>query len=159
MKQRLTVLATLLLMINQVLWPQSQNHFVWLRLSDERIIINAQFEQISTDSLIVLRGGRMTGIPLEEIIQIRVIREVSIINGMFIGAGAGIVAGAVIGAIAKSSDPTSWSPAVAAFSFAIVGGVVGSVVSSFGQPGDVVDLKNKTAYEKREIILKLLSKE
>lgn len=96
MKQRLTVLVTLLLMINQVLWPQSQNHFVWLRLSDERIIINAQFEQISTDSLIVLRGGRMTGIPLEEIIQIRVIREVSIINGMLIGAGAGIVAGAVI---------------------------------------------------------------
>ena len=137
----------------------AHEQFVWLRLVNDRVIVNATFERMSDDSLLIVRGNKKLTVLLQDVKQIRFIQGSSILTGMAIGAGAGLVSGGVIGAIVHSSDPESWSPEVAAVAFAVIGGVVGSVISSFDQPNDLVDLTGKSVDEKREIIQHMLTQE
>ena len=153
------IIITLVVVITLASSVQAHEQFVWLRLVNDRVIVNATFERMSDDSLLIVRGNKKLTVLLQDVNQVRFIQGSSIVSGMAIGAGIGLLSGGVIGAIVHSSDPTSWSPEVAATAFAVIGGVVGSVISSFDQPGDLVDLTGKSVDEKREIIQRMLTKE
>ena len=134
-----------------------QDNFLWLKLSDDRVVINGEFRRLSGDTLFITNAMRGISLPLKEIVRIRVIQGGTIMEGALLGAGAGFGVGTAVGLLARSSGPDTQYPLGTALIFTVVGGVVGTVKTAFDKPEPIIDLYGKTTEEKRIIIEKLVA--
>jgi hypothetical protein len=134
----------------------AQERYLWLRLSDDRVVTNAVFQSFSGDSLNVSRGGRTLRVSLQEIEQVRILHESSIWKGTVIGAGVGVAVGGVVGIALRSADNPSPSPVTTTMVLGVLGAIIGSVSAAVESPGDVVDLVGNSVEDKREEIRKLI---
>ncbi|MBI4428374.1 MAG: hypothetical protein HY562_04580 [Ignavibacteriales bacterium] len=152
MKTKLTFLLLLTCSI-----ASTQDRYVWLKLSDESVIINGLFRSVNDDTLIVENGMRRIDLPLDNIIRIRLIRESAIFEGALYGTAIGLGAGSAIGFIAQSNASENQNPLSTALVFTVVGGVVGIVKSAFEKPEPIINLETKSVLEKRRIIESLFT--
>ena len=98
-----------------------QERYLWLRLTENRVVADASFESLGEDSLIVSRGGRRISVPLQELTQIRVIQESMILKGAAIGAGVGVAVGGVISFALQGGDKAQRSPLGTTLIFGVLG--------------------------------------
>ncbi len=135
---------------------QAQDRHLWLRLSENRVIPNAIVHQVSDDSLVVLSGGKKLVAPLEDIVQVKLIRESSILRGAEIGAAIGLGAGAILGFSLHAINQESASPVTTTLILGILGGIIGSVTASFEHSDDIIDFTGKTKEEKKQLLERIL---
>lgn len=154
--RKLIMLVLSLLIAGQ--FVKAQDNFMWLKLSDSRVVINGKFRQLSGDTLFITNGMKEFSLPLKEVVRIRVIQGGTIMEGALLGAGAGFGVGTAVGFLARSSGPDTQYPLGTALIFTVVGGVVGTIKTAFDKPEPIVDLYGKTNEEKRVIIEKLVAK-
>jgi hypothetical protein len=136
---------------------EAQTKFIWLRLSNDQVMINVRYERLQGDTLVVLRGIKSVPVPLSTVTQIRVFGESSIIEDAILGTGIGLVGGALLGSILPASSSEGWSPLRTSLVFGVVGGIVGGVYGSLQNSEDIVDFRNRSTEEKIAILKKLLS--
>lgn len=55
----------------------AQDQYLWIRLTEDRVITNSKYQAASGDTLVILRGGRIMGMLLCEIVHLRVINRSS----------------------------------------------------------------------------------
>ncbi len=135
---------------------QTQELYIWMALSRSRIIVNATWVGMAGDSIEILRGGKSFFVPIEEIEQIRIMREGSIMEGAAVGAGIGLAVGTVAGLLARPSNDRHGTLETSALTICLIGGIVGSVTGSLQGMEETVTLTGKTTVTKIEIISRLV---
>ena len=134
----------------------AQNQYLWLKLADDRVVINAVFQELTEETIVVKSGMKRVEFSLSQVDRIRVIRQSEILEGALYGAAIGFGVGTAIGFVAQSNGTDRQNPMSAALIFTVVGGVVGTVKSAFEKPEPIIDLQGKNVAEKRRIIESLL---
>ncbi|MBI2619300.1 MAG: hypothetical protein HYW57_04405 [Ignavibacteriales bacterium] len=153
MKQFIALVSFFFVPLNAL----AQDHYLWLKLSENRVILNATWRGMEGDSLQLLSGGKSLFVPIEEIEQIRVMREGSIVEGAAVGAGIGLAVGMVAGFLARPVRDQNRTMETSALYIGIVGGIIGSVAGSLRDMEQAVPLEGKSVAEKRETIGKLIA--
>ena len=134
----------------------AQNQYLWIKLADDRVVINAAFQELTEEAIVVKSGMKRVELSLSDVHRIRVIQQSQILEGALYGSAIGFGAGAAIGFIAQSNGTDRQNPLSAALIFTVVGGVVGTVKSAFEKPEPIIDLNGKNVAEKRQIIQNLM---
>ena len=155
MKRMIVLLSVISVVVGCL---HSQDQYLWMRLSENRAMTNALFQSLSGDSLVVLRGGRRVSVPLQEIVQIRLIRESSILEGAAIGSGVGLAVGGAVGFSLRAADKSGSSPLRTALMFGVMGAIVGSLSAALDHPDAIVHLAGMTVAEKRKMIETIVTK-
>ena len=153
--KKLIALGLFILIAGQ--FAAAQDNFLWLKLSDGRVVINGEFRQLNSDTIFITAGSKKISLPLREVERIRVIQGGTILEGTLLGVGMGFGMGTAVGFLARSTGPNTQYPLGTALIFTVVGGVVGTVKTAFEKPEPIVDLHGKTNEEKRMIIEKLVT--
>lgn len=123
----------------------------WIRLSGNRVVLDARIRGVEGESLVFLKEGRATSVRIEEVATIRMVGETDILEGALIGAGTGLAAGAAAGLTVNPHGETNWTPATTALFGAVLGGIVGSVVGSAEAPA-VLELEGRGVPQKKKTI-------
>ena len=131
---------------------RSQDISMWIRLSEDRVLTECRFCDVSNDTLYVVSGSRFESIPLIEVSQIRAIKNSSVTDGALLGSGCGVIAGTLLGLSMNSTEKSSSTTIATCAAFAVLGGIVGGVVAALEKPGDLVSLQGKRADEKIRLI-------
>lgn len=155
MKQTIRLLSLLILVAGCL---HGQDQFLWLRLSENRVITNAKFQTVVGETLIVVRAARITQVPLGDIVQLRVMNSSSMLEGVAIGAGTGLALGGLIGFSLQAMDKPGLPPVTTMVSLSLIGGIIGGTMAALEKPGDVVDMAGKSVEEKRDIIRALVAR-
>lgn len=142
MKFGLVVALALLIAPDSV---HGQDQYVWLRLTGNRVITNAQYVSVSAESVRVVRGGMVVAVSLDEVVQIRFMKGSSMLEGAAVGAGVGLAAGAVAFASLHDAVANRTSATTTVVAFAFVGGLVGGTVAALQKVGEVVNLNQLDA--------------
>ena len=140
---------------NQV--TRGQDQYLWVKMSNSRVIINATFMKVNDDSLTIRRGAKGFSLCLYDVVQIRRVSESSLIQGAATGALVGSGVGAILGYASKPDASTHQFPATSVAIYAVVGAVVGTVQSAFDKPSPIVELSGRSNHEKATIIQQLFS--
>lgn len=130
----------------------AQNQYLWVKLADDRVVINASFQELTEETIVVKNGMKRIELPLSEVNRIRFIQQSEILEGALYGSAIGFGAGAAIGFMAQSNGSERQNPLSAALIFTVIGGVVGTVKSAFEKPEPIIDLQGKSVAEKRRTI-------
>lgn len=154
MKKLITLLCSILLAGR---FAEAQDNFLWLKLSDGRVVINGEFRLINDDTLFVWAGMRNIELPLHDVVRVRIVQSSTMVEGALLGAGAGFGVGTAVGFFARSNGPDTEYPIGTTMIFTVVGAVVGTVKTAFEKPEPIVDLNGKTNKQKRTIVEKLIS--
>lgn len=136
---------------------QDMDHYAWVKLSGNRVMVNVQLLDLHADSLIVVRDGRPVVVPISYILGLKVLRGSSILGGTALGAGIGAFGGAALGTALSSGDNDSWNPVSASLYGCVIGGIIGAVTSSSGNTEMVLDLE-KASMDERVLLLRDLIK-
>jgi hypothetical protein len=136
----------------------AQNQYLWIKLADDRVVINAAFQELTEETIVVKTGMKKVEFSLSEVDRIRVVRQSEILEGALYGSAIGFGAGAAIGLAAQSNGTDKQNPLSTALIFTVIGGVVGTVKSAFEKPEPIIDLEGKNVAEKRRTIESLLLK-
>ena len=131
--------------------------YLWIKLVDDRVVINAEFQELTEKAIVVKSGMKRVELSLSDVDRIRVIRQSEILEGVLYGAAIGFGAGTAIGFAAHSNGTDKQNPLSAALIFTVVGGVVGTVKSAFEKPEPIIDMAKMSISEKRRTITSLLS--
>jgi hypothetical protein len=131
---------------------RAQDISLWVRLSRNRVLTDCRFHEISSDTLIVFSGNRREAIPIEQVCQIRGVKNSAILKGALIGSGCGVVAGIVLGLAVNTSDKSGPSTSATSLAFAVLGGIIGGSMSALEKPEDLVSLENMPREEKIKLI-------
>lgn len=134
---------------------QSIAQTFWIRLSGNRVILDARILGVEDESLAFVKDGRKVFAPIGEIEAMRTIEEADILQGALVGAGTGFAVGAAAGLMVNPHGDNNWTPVTTSFYGAVLGGIVGSVIGSTESPA-VLELRGKTFFEKREAIIAFL---
>ena len=123
-------------------WGYGQDQYVWLRLEGHHVITNARYHSVTAETVLVVRGGMLVGLDLDDGVQIRFMKGSSMINGAAIGAGSGLATGVLVATSLKAfcGDGTSVSTTIVAFT--VMGGIIGGTVAALEKEGDIVSLEN-----------------
>lgn len=135
---------------------QSLAQTFWIRLSGNRVILDARILGVEEESLIVIKDGKRTGVHIGEIETVRTIAESDILEGALLGAGIGAASGGLIGAIGKTERDDNWDAGTTALYVAVIGGIVGSVVASADNGGVSLELAGRTTAERKELLSEFL---
>lgn len=106
----------------------------WIRLSGNRVILDARIPGFEGDSLIVLNDGKRIFVPLTVVEEIRTVEDDDILEGAARGVGLGLVIGAAVGMTINPDGDRNWTPGTTALYGAVLGGIVGSVTGSVRSP-------------------------
>jgi len=134
----------------------AQEHRLWIGLSGNRVILDATLQAVNEESITVVKDGRVLNVSLNEIEQCREIRGGLITRGAVAGASTGFVMGAAIGILGAPREDRGIRIGTSALAAAIVGGIIGSVIESAPHDDEILDLREKTPAEKREILGEIL---
>lgn len=134
----------------------AQNQYLWIKLTDDRVVINAVFQELTEETIVVKSGMKRVELSLSEVDRIRVIQQSEILEGTLYGSAIGFGVGTAIGFAAQSNGTDRQNPLSTALIFTVVGGVVGTVKSAFEKPESIIDLQGKNVAEKRRTIESLL---
>jgi hypothetical protein len=115
---------------------------VWLRLTDDRVITNARYQSVNAETLSVVRGGRLVGLDLQDVVQIRFMKGSSMLQGAAIGAGSGLAAGACVASLVHGFGGNSTSVSTTITAFAVIGGIIGGTIAALEKEGDLINLEN-----------------
>ncbi len=129
---------------------------LWLKLTGNRVMLDAVLVAVSGDTAVLNLEGRPRRLALREIEQLRLIREKSILEGALVGVGAGIVAGSIIGFLGRSMDDRPWNVKSASLTLGMMGGLVGTVVSSVPDAGDIIDVSSLSVEQRGEVLKRFL---
>jgi hypothetical protein len=132
--------------------PLGQHQYLWIRLTENRVISNSKYQGVSGDTLVILRGGRIIRVPLVEVVHLRVINGSSTLENVLIGCGSGLAVGALLGVTLPEKGSPEPGATTTLITLGVIGAVVGGVVNSLEKPGDVVDLSTMSVEEKREFV-------
>ena len=135
---------------------KAQSQYLWIKLADDRVVINAAFQELTEETIVVKSGMKRVEFSLSEVDRIRVIRQSEILEGALYGSAIGFGAGAAVGFAAQSNGTDKQNPLSTALIFTVIGGVVGTVKSAFEKPEPIIDLQGKNVAEKRRTIGSLL---
>lgn len=141
------LLVTLFILITRAS-AQDADHYSWVKLSGNRVMVNVQLLYLRADSLIVMRDGRPVVVPISHIFSMKVLRGSSILGGTALGAGIGAFGGAALGTALSSGDENTWNPVSASLYGCVIGGIIGAVTSSAGNTEMVLDLEGATMDER-----------
>ncbi|MEX1137930.1 MAG: hypothetical protein WEF53_01130 [Bacteroidota bacterium] len=130
---------------------ESMAQTFWIRLSGNRVVLDARIRGVEGESLVFMKDGRAASVRIEEIENIRMVGETDILEGALIGAGTGLAVGAAAGLMVNPHGETNWTPATTALYGAVLGGIVGSVVGSTESPA-VLELEGRGVSQKKEMI-------
>jgi hypothetical protein len=148
---------TIVLILNTLShYAEAQDKFIWLKLSNDQVMINVRYESLQGDTLMVLRGMKDVPVPLSDITQIRVFGESSAVEDAILGTGIGLAGGATLSWALPESSRDGWPPLRTSLVFGIVGGIVGGVYGSLHNSDDIIDFRNRSTEEKIIILKKLL---
>ncbi|HAL57848.1 MAG TPA: hypothetical protein DCP63_15635 [Bacteroidetes bacterium] len=131
---------------------RSQDEHLWLRLTENRVIPDAQFDRVSNDTLYILRGRRVTPMPVGSIIEIHVRKSSTSLYGALLGAGIGGAVGAAAGLGLQLTNTGSTTAVTPILLGCVLGGIVGGVSSAEGEGTASLDLKGMTDEEKSKTI-------
>jgi hypothetical protein len=135
-------------------FASAQDQYLWIRLTGNRVMTNSQYQAVAGDTLVILRGGRITRVPICEIVQLRVINSSSTLKGVMIGSGSGLAVGALLGFSLQGKDgPGSVTTIIA---LGVIGAIVGGTASALEKPGDVVDVSGMSIEEKRVLVREMV---
>ncbi len=151
-----TLVAGPLMVFLLAVSARSQNEYVWLKLTNGRVVINATIRTSSNDSIVVVRGTKKSSIAFGDIEKLRVIHESSLVTGAIVGAGIGAGIGAAVSTTASRESHSGLGPSNVLL-FGFLGGLIGAIGSSFDSPEEVIDLWGKSNAEKKEIIKRFIS--
>jgi hypothetical protein len=129
----------------------------WIRLSGNRVVLDARILGVDGDSLVVTKDGKKVFVPIGQLESIRRLEEGSILEGAALGAGLGLAVGAAVGSVLESEENVNWTPATAALYGAVLGGIVGSVTGSAGS-SEVLELTGRGIPEKKQLLESFLSR-
>jgi hypothetical protein len=135
---------------------ESMAQTFWIRLSGNRVILDARILRIDGDSIVIVKDEKKGFVPIGQLESIRRVEEGSILEGAALGAGVGLAVGAAVGSVLESEENVNWTPATAALYGAVLGGIVGSVTGSSGS-SEVLELKGRGIPEKKQLIESFLS--
>lgn len=138
-----------LLVVCSFAGTSSAQTYLWLQLSNHRLVVNGEFESLAGDSLVVFVDGTQRLFDVEEVDEMRILREGSMWNATLAGAGIGVLVGGAAGFAAGSKDLRMWDARKGALVVGIIGGIVGSVAGSMPEPENILDLRGLDAAEKR----------
>ncbi len=173
MKKYFLILMLLVLTSTQILF--SQEHRWQLTLADGKIMSGVTLDSLSNGSLVVKRNNSSLSVEVKQIREIRLMKESKLEEGAEIGAGVGLIVGAVYYLATYKEESLShpnWtvvpdvrpagkvlgtlgSSIVCGLAGAIVGGVVGAVSSR----DEVYDLSQLTSEAKLVSINKILTQQ
>lgn len=154
MNQKLLLIA--LIMISTRAGAQDLDHYAWVKLAGNRVLVNVQLLHLRADSLVVLRDGRPVVVPVSHILSIKILHESSILSGTAIGAGIGAFSGAAVGVVLSSDDKDTWNPVSTSLYGCVIGGIIGAVTSSAGNSERILDLERATMDERILMLTALL---
>lgn len=135
----------------------AQGPYLWIGFSNNRVMLDVVLLSVDADLISVLRDGRRVNVSLDEIEQVRVMREGSMVRGAITGAGAGLVIGGIVGFLGAPPDDRGWRVGTTALATGIIGGIVGSVVGSIPNEDDFLDLRGRTKAERMVILENVLA--
>jgi len=119
-------------------------------------MLNVILMSVEEESVTVLRDDRLVKIPLIDIEKVSLIRSGKMVQGAIVGAGVGLIVGGVAGFAGAPPDdrkPRTITTAVAA---GVIGGIVGSVIGSMPEKADLLDFRNSTTLERKNVLSSLL---
>jgi hypothetical protein len=137
------------IMMTLISWNPGHSQSFWIQLTGNRVILKTFIESIEGESIIVMTNGKRLSVPLEEVRRVSEIREHAISTGAFLGASAGMAAGALAAVVIGSGGEHEWNIATSALYAGILGGIVGSVVGSTEKEGASLDLSGMGVGEKK----------
>ncbi len=135
---------------------QNPDHYAWVKLSGNRVMVNVQLLSLRGNSLLVLRDGAIVEVPVDHILGIKVLTESSMLGGLAIGAGIGAFSGAAVGVALSQGDDNTWNPVSTSMYGCIIGGIIGAVTSTAGHSDRVVNLEHASGDERTLILRDLL---
>ncbi len=167
------ILAELLFAVSLM----SQDTTWQMTLSGGQVISNVEMKKLNDDSLIISNVAGNRSIPVEIIIEIRLVKEgyfwKGAKTGALIGAAIGGVTGAIAGANAKPSPGTLFGDIdkttlhlvavplgaiVYGAMFGVIGGVIGGPIGAMYGVDEVYDLSNMALRGKLSTIQSILTK-
>lgn len=150
----------------------SQDRRWQVKMSDGSIIGKVELEQLRDDTLFVLSDSGSHAIPVDSIVEVRLVRDISFRDGAKVGWEVGAVAGAIDGAIeAKGpglppnsdlhflADPLVYRPIVAlarGIYCGILGSLIGGIVAAIIGTDEVYDFSKVPLAGKLTIINDIL---
>ncbi|MBF8293729.1 MAG: hypothetical protein HW389_274 [Bacteroidetes bacterium] len=137
-------------------FASAQDQYLWIRLTGNRVMTNSQYQAVAGDTLVILRGGRITRVPLCEIVQLRVINSSSTLKGVMIGSGSGLAVGALLGFSLQGKDGPGPGSVTTIIALGVIGAIVGGTASALEKPGDVVDVSGMSIEEKRVLVREMV---
>lgn len=155
MKTMVRALSALLL-VGQIL--VAQEYRLWIGLSGNRVLLDGVLRSVEEESITIEKDGRVLSVSLSEMEQCRVIRGGLITRGAVAGAGSGLLIGGLMGYLGSSGEDRDVRAGTAALAAGIVGAIIGSVIESAPNEGDMLNLREKTLAEKREILAEILNR-
>ena len=134
----------------------AQEAHLWIGLSGNRVMLDAILRSVQDESVTVVSDGRIVDISLREIEQVRVIHGGLMMRGAAVGASTGFAVGGLIGFLGAPRDDRNTRIATTALAMGIIGGIIGSVIESMPDEGEILDLRGKTAAAKKETFEEIL---
>ena len=151
-----TVLLTLSLLMIDVADLRSQEISLWIRLSEDRVLTECKFCNVSNDTLYVSSGNQIVPIPLVQVCQIRGIKNSTVTEGVLMGSGCGVIFGSLLGLSLNTAEKPGPSTGATCLAFAVLGGIVGGVMTALEKPGELVTLEGKSVDEQIRLIRELV---
>ena len=146
------VLLTLSLLVIRSAEVRSQEISLWIRLSEDRVLNDCRFCDVSDDTMYVVNGNQIMPIPVSQLVQVRAIKDSSITNGVLMGSGCGLILGGLLDLSLSSMDRSSSSKGATWLACAVMGGIIGGTIAALEKPGDLVSLDGKSSIEKTRLI-------
>jgi outer membrane lipoprotein SlyB len=119
-------------------------------------MLDAVLRSVDEESITVVKDGRVLSVSLGEIEQCRVIRGGLITRGAVVGASTGFAIGGLIGFLGAPREDRGLRTGTTALAAGIVGGIIGSVIESVPDKDEILNLREKTIAEKKEILVEIL---
>ena len=163
---RYSIIFTFVLLLGNLSFAQNVDWRVTLAVG--QIINDVALKELSGDSLAVVRNGKTQWIPVQSIIEIRLVRKTTFWQGAKIGGIIGSIAGILHGAI-NVKVPLDMAEtqaeivlfkmiivSVTGFLGAVYGGLVGGMIGSLAGIDEVYDLSQMNPASKLNLLHKAL---
>lgn len=133
-----------------------QEHHLWIGLSRHRVMPDVVLHTVQDEFVTVSSDGRVSKVWLVEVEQVRVIQEGLIMRGAAVGASVGVAIGGLVGFLGASRDDRNSRVGTTALVVGVMGGIIGSVLESVPEKGEIIELRDRAIDSKREVFEKIL---